>query len=146
MWHRSGAAGDRAGSPEEARLVHECEAFLSGRLAEELEDRQQPVPAWAWMNMLAHGTPRQLRSMAYEGLGGAFTTVDAWERGLCFLAREVLAMAEERGCTVEELQRRALVPLELEMTRDVGWVETGPGLLVMRVVAALGHYRGRATR
>ena len=34
----------------------ECEAFLSGSLAEFWDDRGVVVPVWAWMNLLAHGT------------------------------------------------------------------------------------------
>lgn len=146
MWHRIEAEGGRLRWPDGPRLVRECEAFLSGRLAEEMERDEDPLPAWAWCNMLAHGTPRQLRAMAGGSLLQRFEASEAWERGLCFLAREILALVDEHRCTVEDIQRQVLVPLELEMSRDPGWVTTGPGLFVMRVVAALAHYRGRTPR
>lgn len=144
MWHRFEAEGGRLRWPDGQQLVRESEAFLFGRLAEELEAAHEPIPGWAWLNMLAQGSPRQLRAMAGGALLRQFEAAEAWERGLCFLAREILALVDEHRCTVEDLQRQVLVPLELEMTGDPGWVETGPGLFVMRVVAALAHYRGRA--
>ena len=139
MVHRRNAEGGPAAWPEGQQLVHECEAFLAGRLAWVLEGEHRTIPAWAWCNVLAHCSAEQLAQMAAGRMLGAFTAAGAWERGLCFLARELLAQADERGCEPAEVQRDALVPLELEMTRDVGLVETGPGLFVMRVVAALGH-------
>lgn len=146
MWHRTEADGDRVRWPDGRQLVRECEAFMSGRLAEEMELARQPVPSWAWINMLAHGSPRQLRLMAGGALVDQFVEAEAWERGLSFLAREVLAVVEQYRCGIEDVQHQVLVPLELEMTDDPSWVETGPSLLVVRVVAALAHYRGRTPR
>lgn len=146
MWHRTEADGDRVRWPDGRQLIRECEAFMSGRLAEEMELAGQPVPSWAWLNMLAHGTHRQLRGIANGAMIGQFVDADAWERGMSFLAREVLAVVDQHRCCIDDLQRQVLVPLELEMTDDPTWVDTGPSLLVMRVVAALAHYRGRAPR
>ena len=139
MWHRTDAEGGPTAWPEGRQLVHECEAFLTGRFAWVLEGEQRAIPAWAWCNVLAHSSEEQLAAVAAGGLLGAFTGAGAWERGVCFLARELLAQAAERDCRPGEVQRESLVPLELEMTRDLGLVETGPGLFVMRVVAALGR-------
>ncbi len=146
MWHRTEADSGQVRWPDGPQLVRECEAFLSGRLAEEMELTEQPVPAWAWLNMLAHGNIRQMRAMAGGALVRPIAGLEAWQRGLGFLAREVLAVLDEHRCSVEDLQRQVLVPLELEMTTDPGWVESSPGLLVMRVVTALAHYRGRTPR
>jgi hypothetical protein len=52
----------RRHDPDEARLAAECEAFLAGSLAETLSDVDGRVPAWTWMNLLAHGTVADLRA------------------------------------------------------------------------------------
>src|ERR1700722_11349507 len=41
-------------------IARECEAFLLGSLVEYWDERGIAVPVWAWMNLLAHGTARQV--------------------------------------------------------------------------------------
>lgn len=116
-------------------LVAACEAFLEGRYAEHLERRGLRVPPWAWVNLLAHGTAAELdaaRRVLADGEGpGA-----AWRAARAFLAREVLEAAQAAGTDLADLQRRVLVPLELEL---MGWPAAlwGPRHVVLRVLAAL---------
>jgi hypothetical protein len=59
----------RSGDRSEAifrELVEDCEAFLAGRLVEFLERRKALVPAWAWTNLLAHGSVEQLSTVSLE--------------------------------------------------------------------------------
>ena len=41
-------------------IAIECEAFLTGSLAEYWDDKGMEIPVWAYMNLLAHGTARQV--------------------------------------------------------------------------------------
>ena len=41
-------------------IAIECEAFLAGSLAEYRDDKGMEIPVWAYMNLLAHGTVRQI--------------------------------------------------------------------------------------
>ena len=50
----------------EHELVLECEAFLSGRYAQHLAELDLPVPVWAWMNTLAHGSSDQIMVLGTE--------------------------------------------------------------------------------
>jgi hypothetical protein len=54
----------RAGSPEERDLVRECEAFLLGGNARSLDHTGQVIPAWAWLNALAHGSAEEIATLA----------------------------------------------------------------------------------
>jgi hypothetical protein len=45
-----------------AELVAQCEAFLEGRLAEQVEGQVVRVPVWVWTNLLAHGAEQDLCS------------------------------------------------------------------------------------
>jgi hypothetical protein len=127
--------------PDADLLVRECEDFLAGQSALALRESGTPVPPWAWLNMLAHATRQELVRVAVHGLEDE-NVPEAWERAVAMIAREVLALADERACATGDVQRDVLVPIELEMTHELGWATVAPGLLVMHVVAALGAYRG----
>jgi hypothetical protein len=111
-------------------VAMECEAFLSGTLADYWDERGTVVPVWAWTNLLAHGS---------EELIGESATRPLRPRRACRtwrIARSVLAYqlldAVESGVSLEDLQSQVLIPLELEMTLhpEVGhwspqkWVDT----------------------
>jgi hypothetical protein len=100
------------GSVWERELADECEAFLSGHYAQYLNDDGRPVPEWAWLNVLAHGSEDDIRAFA---TGGPRLRDATWHHALAFLAQEVLNEAARRGGTVSDLQRSTLVPLELEL-------------------------------
>jgi hypothetical protein len=103
-------------APFARELVEECEAFLEGRLVERLVDIGAPVPAWAWTNLLAHGTPEQLADPPIHGRRPG-CALWAWSQGRALLAAEVLDRAAASG-TLRTLQREVLVPLELELMSD----------------------------
>ena len=74
-------------------LVEDCEALLAGRLVELLECRKALVPAWAWTNLLAHGSVEQLSTVSLEEQirgGGEYRQ---WREGRSYLATETLAAA-----------------------------------------------------
>ena len=53
MWRRR--------DPAEAQVAAECESFLTGTYAETVGELGGTVPAWGWVNLLAHGSAAQLR-------------------------------------------------------------------------------------
>jgi len=123
-------------------LVLECEAFLSGEYAQGLRDGDRDVPAWAWLNALAHGNDRQLAALASEEPRHepASTPADAWQSAMALLAREVQCRVAEGRQTLAELQRRALVPLELDFASRRSWRPT-PAMFVGAVRSALHQHR-----
>ncbi len=120
-------------------LAAECEAFLAGRYPEYLECLGQPIPAWAWTNPLAHAPEEQLRGMI-AARGRAMTPAGGWRHACCYVAGELLDLAEQRG-PLGELQATALVPLELELMSRRDVVRWRPGTWAATVMAVLDHRR-----
>jgi hypothetical protein len=94
-------------------IALECAAFLEGSLVEYWDDRGMEVPVWAWMNLLAHGTAREI--------GECFIRPDkprgsnrSWRVARSYLAYEVLDVTDLEF-TLAQLQSSVLIPLELEM-------------------------------
>jgi len=73
------------------------------------------VPAWAWLNRLAHGFAAEVRALAAEGA----SLDDHWDGAIRFLAGELVARAPDDR-SMATLQRDALVPLELAMAARRG--------------------------
>jgi hypothetical protein len=94
-------------------LVSECEAYLSGTLAEYWDEKGVLVPVWAWTNLLAHGS---------EGLIGDSVLRPnrcrragrRWRIARSFLAYQVLELTGVE-LALTDLQASVLIPLELEM-------------------------------
>ena len=89
-------------------VADECEALLSGRLAEHRRSSGH-APVWTWLNAVAHGDDHDLRRLAAE-VGDDVETVTT-----AAVARAVLA----DGRPVDALQRDVLVPLELRIAGEV---------------------------
>jgi hypothetical protein len=136
MWRR---ARDAAG----AELIAGCEAFITGRYADYLEDREQAVPRWVWLNLLAHGTAEQLAS-AQEDLGPdrCWCGFDAaWRAARAYLAGEVLDAVDAGQGPLGALQQRVLVPLESRFAAENARARR-PAWLVTAVLDALEQDRG----
>ncbi len=91
-------------------LVAECEAFLSGAYLRYLVDRCREIPAWVWINDLAHGDEAEVRRAAARSNDRSdphSLIVD--------IAREILVAVDEGNITLKALQRRTLIPLELAL-------------------------------
>ncbi|MDY7106265.1 MAG: hypothetical protein S0880_34210 [Actinomycetota bacterium] len=131
---------------ERSALLEDCDALLDGRLAERLLTTERPVPSWAWVDLLAHGSERALRRPPMV----AATIEDRrWCRARSYLAGEVMMVVDTGEATLAELQRDVLVPLELELLdlaadREVTTRET-PVTLSLRVMARIDANR-RARR
>ena len=84
-------------------LVAECEAFLSGAYLRYLVDRCREIPAWVWINDLAHGDEAEVRRAAARSNDRSdphSLIVD--------IAREILMAIDEGIITLKALQRRTL--------------------------------------
>jgi hypothetical protein len=132
MWRR-----DARSAADE--LAAECEAFLAGRYPEYLRYRGHAIPAWAWTNPLAHAPEEQLRTMI-STRGGTIGPAGVWAHACCYVAGELLDLAERRG-PLTELQATALVPLELELISRRDVVCWRPGTWVATVMAVLSDHR-----
>jgi hypothetical protein len=103
-------------------IALESEAFLLGGLVEYWEDKGMEVPVWAWMNLLAHGTARQIDQWVVRS-DRPWRAGHSWSVARSYLAFEVLDLTDTEF-TLAELQASVLIPLELEMASrpDVaGW-------------------------
>lgn len=121
-------------------LVAACEAFLAGRSAEHLAARRLRVPPWAWINLLAHGSADAIEAARRTDVAVADATAP-WRAARADLAREVLEAAAAAGTSLDDLQRRVLVPLEFELMR---WPAAlwDPRHVVLRVLSVLRHPSG----
>ena len=122
-------------------LVQESDLYLSGYYAEYLDTRNRPVPTWAWLSALAHGSAEQLRSLAMHDDPGdrVPTRRTLWWQAVGFLAAEILAHHDDE-LGLDELQRSVLVPLELAWpSTDRRYVQ--PRELVRTVLGALDPYQ-----
>jgi hypothetical protein len=90
-----------------AQLISESEAYVSGTFQDYLHESGRPVPAWAWINGLAHGDPSEIRRIAGcpDPSGGPQAVV-------AHIAGQVLTRVERGPETLEALQHRLLIPLE----------------------------------
>src|ERR1700722_18691722 len=105
-------------------LVLECDLYLSGYYAEYLNARNRPVPTWAWLSVLAHGSSEQLRPIAIQDrpAGRLPTKRQLWWQAIGFLAGEIVAHHDD-DVSLDELRRSVLVPLELTwLTTDHGYL------------------------
>lgn len=101
-----------------AALVEECQAFLAGSYADHLDEKGLPIPTWAWTNLLAHGSELDLHRQEGPPNSQGSPACFQWRAARSYLAREILDHTKE--CTVDltELQRKVLIPLELELARS----------------------------
>jgi hypothetical protein len=132
--------GDRRFGRQGRDLVQECGIYLSGHYADYLETRNENVPNWAWISVLAQADPELLRSLASEKAlsGGVRIRASVWWQAIGFLAGEILSQQnDDRG--LDDLCRSVLVPLELKWLAGDRPPER-PGELVRSVLSALDQY------
>lgn len=125
-------------SADDTTFLDECEAMLEGRGAEFHHDRGERVPAWAWINLLAHGTEADLRMVASERVASG-----DWQEARGYLAEELVCLIDAGLADLDRLQRDVLVPMELEAMREDTTSLARPPQIVVRVLAALDAHRTR---
>ena len=118
-----------------SRLISDAEEFLSGGYENHLGRHNDPVPAWARLNVLAHGDLGSLRDIAEvvsndwpEGL---------WRTACRLLAQELLAVVRDDSAMLSRLQHATLIPLELYLMDAEVDQTVGPLELVQLTRAAL---------
>lgn len=129
---RKRLATEQTGSaPASSELAEQCELFLSGAYREYLEARGRPIPAWAWINRLAHGDRADFERAAAMHNGDA--TAEA-------LIAEIAAVALtrlQRGVDLETLQQNSLIPLELALAARAGVAPANSEELGRMITSAL---------
>lgn len=115
----------------------ELDCYLAGSYAEWLLRRHRSVPAWAWVNPLAHCTLAELDDLRMGEFPSTDHDVDVslWQQVVMFLANEVLERVDDDDA-LRELQRAVLVPIELRLT-DHWWYALAPIDLATIVLVAL---------
>jgi len=131
-WQREQHEGTRS---DEVRLVEEAEAFLGGWLIEETADWWHPLPGWVLLSVLAHARRGDIARLTDGRRGWA----------LAYLAEEILEAAPTRGA-LTELQRGALVPLELALLAEGGAGADSRAVLVEQTLGAIRQYRQHTQR
>lgn len=122
------------------RLTGEWEAVLAGRYVEHLGARHDPVPPWAWVNVLAHATEEELGALARgRSRPGRLKGFDDWYRALEFLADDILRHLRTTGGSLTQLQRSVLIPLEFDLYGRSDDVRH-PGRLAGIVLAAVHRH------
>lgn len=109
-----------------ARLIGDCEAFLSGRYASRARGRELLVPSWARLNNSAHGDLRSLRHARRSWrttVSAAFANwqQEGWRRAERALAGALLDLVGDDPQLLVEVQREVLVPLELKLMSPAEW-------------------------
>jgi len=138
---------DETGTPEGQALVAECQAFLVGGYVDYLTGADRPVPPWAWLNPLAHGSEEDVRELAERGpcVPVVDPTTAVWEKALSYLAEELQCLVASGGPPLPEVQRSSLVPLELELA-GAGAEPLAPSDLVAAVMQTLQQFRAQRRR
>ena len=141
----------RRRDPVEAQadeLVLECELLLTGRYAPFVRAQERAVPAWAWAGVLAHGTADDLKAWAtIDALGRRSSGEDReWRQSISFLAEDILNYVRATGVSLDEVQRTALVPLELWLMKQGDDIPIRAGQLAGLVLASVHSHPSRPQR
>jgi hypothetical protein len=96
-------------APSAAAIVAEATAIVEGRASDVAPDNWSPPP-WAWINRLAHSSWDDINLMAES----RWRAMRVWEGATTLLAYEMRTYAGSPDALLR-LQRRALIPLELDV-------------------------------
>jgi hypothetical protein len=139
-WRRSRKSGRTGGaSPGEikagARLVREVEAFLSGSSEQWFFARGEDIPAWAYINKVAHAEPDHLCQLASWAPAEASRCV-CWRDAVAILAKETIEAGESDPSAIRRIQLDGLAALESQLISRT--VKVAPQALVALGRACLG--------
>jgi hypothetical protein len=91
-----------------------AEAFLAGSYRTHLEAEARVIPAWAWVNQLAHGTLDDIEALGARGL---------WATGpeavVATVAANISRLVRRDGASLAQLQEQGLLRLEDRLAREV---------------------------
>jgi hypothetical protein len=148
MWGRERERDDRPLKVPGCAILEECEAFLDGSWIEHEAARGGPAPSWAWVAVLAHSDAERLTRLACDDRVHVPADRRPWWDAVAFLAGEILDTARGLSWSPEQLQRAALIPLELELLAEEASgraaIPRDPQTFVGRVVTALDACSGQS--
>lgn len=101
----------RSGTKQGRRVVAEAERLLAGKSVQDYVQRAGRAPAWTLVAVLGHCSRSEL-----ERIAAPSTSPDpgGWSGAVAYLAEQMLSRsADERDLLI--LQRRSLIPLELDL-------------------------------
>ncbi len=125
---------------DEQRLVRQCDAFLHGTLLWEHTLHGETPEPWEYVNLLAHADHERLHHIA-DGYVlapvGGIPANEHWRLATAYLAGLVLDISDHNPLGIQWLQRRVLIPLELEMAEDRSGASSSPEYAVRTVLFRL---------
>jgi hypothetical protein len=129
--------------PEDVDQAEELDAYLHGRYADHLMAHDRVVPAWAWVNVLGHGSDVLISAvaLAQPGPHELPESYRAWFRVRKALAEEIVRVLADTGCTLDTLQHEVLQGVELELAGSSEWFVRGPLETACVVLEALSAFR-----
>ena len=119
--------------PGAREVIKEAERLLEGRTLEGYIARRERVPAWSLIGLLGHGSRLDLMRLASPA---AHPDPVGWSGTVARLAADLLGMTWDESSLVR-LQRRSLVPLELDMLGGLMSPPCTPGELYEMVAVSL---------
>lgn len=123
----------RRESAVKREVIREAERLLEGRTLESYIARRERVPAWSLIALLGHGTRVDLMRLASPA---ATPDPAGWSGTVARLAADLLGMTWDDESLLW-VQRRSLVPLELNMLGGLVHPPTSPGELYEMVTGSL---------
>ncbi len=124
-------------------IADECEAFVTGHLAERLIASNAPVPPWVWTNLLAHGSMTDLESeAARRPRRWPKSRYHGWIEARSQLAASTLAVCRAYG-PLHLMQEQAIRPLELALAESSSLLAATPQRWTNQVEALLRLYQVR---
>jgi hypothetical protein len=108
-------------------LVREVEAFLNGSSEDWFFTRGQHIPAWAYINRVAHADHDRLGALAAWAPDEP-SRCHGWREAVAILARDTIEAGERDPRAIRRVQLDSLVSLELRLISRAG--KLGPRALV----------------
>lgn len=141
QWRPRHHPNDNLGMHPDETLVLEAQCFLDGNYLDIAFSDNRDVPVWAWISIIAHGERESVEHAAtwltdHEGVRPEF---DMWGRVLQNIARQVLNVASFPRCSLGDIQRELLIPLELTIIMT----PVGPTTLYRLVSSMLADMKTR---
>jgi hypothetical protein len=97
-------------------VAEEVAAFLRGDSVGYFRARSRPIPTWAWINFVAHGSPSAIRLVGrLVPSKREAAKLDPGAQAVWSMAQAVTAYGGGDSAAVTALQRDVLVPLELAL-------------------------------
>ncbi len=120
-------------------VVQLAEALVQGDVLIALQERGEPAPAWGYLNLLAHSDRASLRRV--RDFNQSRRPLSGWGTVVFDLIVDILNSAPLDD-DLQAMQRRALVPLELDIW-DGRETLSSPQDLDVLVRGALYRYMGQ---